>query len=1397
MTRYLITLALILTTCNDYVTGGMNYYVRPSRDVSCRRDPCVTLSQIAEVNFRHLRLNNSKISLSFLPGNHTLDGQLSVAYIDSFTMERAANFNEAVFLECTDSSARFRISQIRFVSIKSVHFIGCGSNTLDQVDSFFATDTSFQGLGLRDEPRGTALILLEVISATIVKSLFLNNYANNSVNPYARNEFVNDFTLFGGALYVAYSNVTIDTTTFVGNMADLGGALFAHDSSLQINQCTFEHNTAVAGGAFTTLNTSLYAESSTFIGNVAHDYGGVASSENDVLTFNNSKFISNPAYSDGVMDVLNSIVNISDSVFSNNTADTDAGVIYSRNSTLHINTSSFLNNRAVHIGGVMYASNSAVNIADSVFSNNTVETTAGVIFSRNSILQINGTKFVSNRALSVSGVMELEVSRITIANSVFTYNDAKIDTAVMWCVDGSMNIANCTFSKNTAGEDYGGVLLSHNCTINAANSTFESNVGSLQVFHSQVHFTGCTNFKNCTEDDGKTIDEGGAITSFKSTIVFTGETSISNNQARLGGGILATDSVIVVDGEMDINANVATEESGGGIYLQRSTLDINGNCLITDNHALGWGGGIHAHSSYVSVYQPGILRMTRNSAKYGGGMSLEVNPKLYLLKNKYSSDLYTNELLFLKDNEASYGGAIYVNDDTNTDACSSDFDCFFQVLTGIFDNSAYKYASITFVNNSATKQASNLYGGLLDRCVLSASAKYSWMNWNTGVFYLQNISNAALDSIASAPVRVCFCSRDGQPKCNYQPSPIQTRKGATFTISLAAVDQVDNLVPANITSFLALPDGGLGEGQHSQSVGTHCTNLTFNVFSPHDSEIITLHPDGPCGKIEPSVRHLEIQFENCSCPIGLKPSAEKPTACDCICDENLSPYIANCTTQLLVLRENYSVWIGYTSDTDPPGYIIHRNCPYDYCRPSKEIFSINLNLSSGADKQCAYNRTGVLCGSCHENLSLSLGSSRCLPCHSYWPAVFVVILLVFIIAGILLVAMILILNMTVAVGLINSFIFYANVVSVSSTDVFPSSKFNLPAIFIAWLNLDIGVDVCFIDGLDAYTKTWLQLAFPVYIISLVIVIIVVSEYSPKFAGMIGKKDPIATLATLIMLSYAKLLSTTISVLSYARLHYPDGSKQLVWLPDGNITYFQGKHTALVIMSILIVIVGLPYTMILFLWQWLVRAPRSKIMAWIRNTKLNAFIAVYHAPYNSKYRYWTGLLLVARVVLYISSSLTICSGPQTSLIITIIVIGCLFLFRGLSRSHVYKKHTIEVIEITLNFNLVVLATVTLSYHRFKSETTQQKFAAYISTIVTVLFFAGVVVYHIVLLANKEAISKIWKKYPLRQFPEQSGQTKVTHSVIEIPSPQRKPEGQFEMDAIAETSGNQIITPPYQE
>ena len=113
--------------------------------------------------------------------------------------------------------------------------------------------------------------------------------------------------------------------------------------------------------------------------------------------------------------------------------------------------------------------------------------------------------------------------------------------------------------------------------------------------------------------------------------------------------------------------------------------------------------------------------------------------------------------------------------------------------------------------------------------------------------------------------------------------------------------------------------------------------------------------------------------------------------------------------------------------------------------------------------------------------------------------------------------------------------------------------------------------------MDAYCKTWIELAFPTYLIALVIFTIIVSEKSIRFSNLIGKKNPVATLDTLVLLSYVKYLRVIISSYSFAILDYPDHSHRMVWLPDATVLYFSGKHIPLFIVATVVLLVGVAYT----------------------------------------------------------------------------------------------------------------------------------------------------------------------------------------------------------------------------
>ena len=549
-----------------------------------------------------------------------------------------------------------------------------------------------------------------------------------------------------------------------------------------------------------------------------------------------------------------------------------------------------------------------------------------------------------------------------------------------------------------------------------------------------------------------------------------------------------------------------------------------------------------------------------------------------------------------------------------------------------------------------------------------------------------------------------------------------------FTVSLAAVDQIGQPVSAIIQTSLNFSESGLAEGQLAKRISGKCTNLTFNVVSSHHSENLILYAlDGPCKDADLSRRTIGIHFLPCSCPIGLQVSEMNKINCTCECHKNISQYVEHCdsNTGSLVKQPQSRAWISYINDTNLTGYLVYPNCPFDYCLPTSP--PVDLNQPNGADAQCAFHRSSLLCGSCQPDLSLSLGSSHCLPCPSHWPALLIAITIAAILAGIALVTLLLVLNMTVAVGTLNGLIFYANVVYANKSILLPFQKTNFVTVFISWLNLELGIDTCCFPGMDTYIKTWLQLAFPAYVILLVVLVIIISSHSSKFSNLIGKKDPVATLATLILLSYAKLLEICFKSLSVGILNYPDKQSEMLWLPDATIKYLSVKHIPLFIAAILILLVGLVYTALLISWQCLLYLPRWRIFRWSWNPKIQTFIETYHICYTPKHRYWTGLLLIARVVLYLIASANVSNDPTIALTAITFMVCCIVLLKEFVRSRPYRKWSIDVLETFFCLNILFFTIFT--WYSLGDEHIHQEAIAYTSVTITIIVLLLIILYHV--------------------------------------------------------------------
>ena len=169
-------------------------------------------------------------------------------------------------------------------------------------------------------------------------------------------------------------------------------------------------------------------------------------------------------------------------------------------------------------------------------------------------------------------------------------------------------------------------------------------------------------------------------------------------------------------------------------------------------------------------------------------------------------------------------------------------------------------------------------------------------------------------------------------------------------------------------------------------------------------------------------------------------------------------------------------------------------------------------------------------------------------------------------------------------------------------------------------------------------------------------IIVLSRYFDAIAKALGK-NPVAALATLFLLSYSKILRTIIMALSFTRLDYPGNITTVVWLYDGNIPYFQQiDHIVLGTFALAVLfILFLPYTLLLFCGHWLLHYSDSPVFSWLNRIK--PFMDAYYAPYKKETRYWTGVTLFIRCVLFLVFAFNALSNASVNLLaITSVMAG---------------------------------------------------------------------------------------------------------------------------------------------
>ena len=320
-----------------------------------------------------------------------------------------------------------------------------------------------------------------------------------------------------------------------------------------------------------------------------------------------------------------------------------------------------------------------------------------------------------------------------------------------------------------------------------------------------------------------------------------------------------------------------------------------------------------------------------------------------------------------------------------------------------------------------------------------------------------------------------------------------------------------------------------------------------------------------------------------------------------------------------------------------------------------------------------------------------------------------------------------VLNLTVTAGTINGLIFYANIVSAFESTFLPFRQPAFATVFISWLNLEIGIDACFFEGMDTYSKVWIQFLFPVYIIILDILIInctpkccTRSKFCHYVRKNISNSGPV--LATVIFLSIINLLKPAHKAISFVVVTFPDSSTRTLWLPDANIPYFEGKHIVISLLGLFIFLLGLMYSVYILIGS----RSFNFICSFVRYTPRFYLIREYYrAPYTNRFQFWSGFLILLRIVLLLIS--TISSGyggdPQITTISIVVATSFLILLRTLIHEEtLYKRPCVDYLEMANYFNLITFAVLTI----YISDLESQNLLATTSVSVAFILFIGILI-----------------------------------------------------------------------
>lgn len=774
---------------------------------------------------------------------------------------------------------------------------------------------------------------------------------------------------------------------------------------------------------------------------------------------------------------------------------------------------------------------------------------------------------------------------------------------------------------------------------------------------------------------------------------------------------------------------------GRGTFLVAGLkVDFEGNVSLINNT----GSAIYAISSILNLAEGTDAHFTRNTGFNGGAIALAGFSAILVNDNVTVS--------MINNSAHSRGGAIYHKSIDQHDYLFSR-NCFIQKYdnetSGVVFHFIGNHAGQSSDKNSGSKLLN--YGDSIFATTLQPCFEYCGLASHSDTFRCIGTFHYHDQNESVATSGAYFSSNISQP------FPIVPGKETEVPFKLQ--DDLDQQVrglyhvASNNLSLIYVDD-----------IHTYTSGNTFILGGePGSTETITITKIGQ-RKVSFT---FEVKLEECPPFFRYNNSLKK-----CICANNVQADYQNIiicnphtefTTSLL-----HGYWAGYDDEEGKTGNFKYGLCPKNYCFHGKERerhHKLPPRKKALEEEVCGETRSGVLCGKCRDNYCAHYHSNNfecdtCTTCNYGW----VFYILSELIPLAILFLVVVIFNISFTSGLLNGFIFYAQVFdsifSIGKSFIwYPRPTYTLTRIIqvvYKFFNFDFFGDDQLAFCLWKRATTLELLAFRFLTVAIAGLLVVSTillmkrcAYSKLFCSLKASPSMIHGLSAFLVMVYTQCTKISFQLLDYSRVLDLDGNTRRVLYYQGDMVYFSINHIPFAILAISclstltllppLLLISYPLCYRLSSLLKLDNTKFSKILGkLIPLSKMKPVFDSFQGCFKDKYRHFAGLYFVYRVAL-LASVLT--SDPILTNTMTQVLLIFMLTIHCICWPYVRRLH--NTIDGLILANLTLINSFTLfNYHYAQVGSTYQD-TINISTSIQIVFiyapfsyFLGITIFALV-------------------------------------------------------------------